>query len=70
MSTRQSLVLLPGLLRTEFVWRDRLEVLEDLAETTVASAQRGHDSLYLHRRPATEATAIGRPRDTGTASNS
>lgn len=45
MSQRTPLLLVPGLLCTELLWRGQVAALADLAEPTVTTAQREHDDL-------------------------
>lgn len=45
MTERTPLLLVPGLLCTDLLWRRQLADLADLAEMTVATAQREHDAL-------------------------
>jgi len=45
MTDRTPLILVPGLLCTDLLWRDQLEGLDDLAAMAVPTAQREHDSL-------------------------
>jgi pimeloyl-ACP methyl ester carboxylesterase len=45
MSDRPPLILVPGLLCTELLWRGQLDGLDGLADMSVATAQREHDNL-------------------------
>lgn len=45
MSEKQPLILVPGLLCTDLLWRAQLDGLADLATMTVATAQREHDEV-------------------------
>ena len=45
MTDKTPLILVPGLLCTELLWRAQLDALADLADMTVTTAQREHDDL-------------------------
>jgi pimeloyl-ACP methyl ester carboxylesterase len=45
MTDKTPLILVPGLLCTDLLWRAQLDALADLARMTVTTAQREHDAL-------------------------